>query len=270
MSIINAFKELFEATYSGENHPRDYKLFLERYFPSKIDAAKITNDSELARKIPEVNNRSRVGQIVQLFENNLITRIEYVDDTSIENFRIELKNICDRISSLNSFASGKELALSLGIERAIAGAFYLSELFKISLKSQMISLNNQGFIVPLDIAKKQLDNSYKDAWDAAQHLGAVFPYERLGIIPSWGYVPDEIRTRFAKELLASGEGFIEIEKDYFGFVGRDRIFSQLRKIYSVYDEVPSGNVTASLYRTIKKKSLEKQKYQEEQRKMKFY
>ena len=247
------FQKVFETTYSGRNLPRDYKVLLELYFPEDVSATKITEHTELAKKIPGVNNRSRVGQIVELFETRLATKAANNGDKHIRNLKQELTKICSQIDQFNYFVSGKTLASSLGLDRSLVGIFDLAKILQFPINFTMISLNNQGFIVPIKITEKHLRNSYKDAWDAAQRLGAVFPYETLGLIPSWRHIPDEVLPRFAKELLGSGEGFLDIDKTFFGYSGRDRFFSQLRKIYALYTEVPADNLTKSLYRTIKKR-----------------
>jgi hypothetical protein len=253
MSILNAFKRVFETTYSGKNSLRDYKVLLELYFPEDVTAWKTTEHTELVNKIADVNNRSRVGQIVELFEVRLADKTADDSDKDIRNFKQKLTQISNQIDKFGYFVSGRTLASSLGVDRSLVGIFDIARTLQFPINFAIISLNNQGFIVPSDITGKHLRSSYKDAWDAAQRLGAVFPYEKLRLIPSWQYIPNKAFPHFAKELLESGEGFLDIDKTFFGYVGRDRFFSQLRKIYAVYTEVPVENLTTSLYRTIKKR-----------------
>ncbi len=260
MSVIEAFEKVFRSIYSGQKLERDYKIVRDRYFPSDVTRHKKTTSLELER-IHGLRSQTCINVYKNHFENPLREFIvSGTENKEIQTLKDELESIYFYISEFGNTISLENLMSFLDEKRSLAGIFDLGDLCGIPRNFHLVHLrgedyiaNGRGYVIPRHITKKQLDKAFKEARKVSQHLGAVYPYDKLDILLSWNFVQKEQQKRFAKELLASGKGFVEIEKDYFGFTERDRLFSQLRKIYSVYNEVPKENITASLYRTIKKR-----------------
>lgn len=254
MSILIAFRKLFDAAYSGQNPDRDFQLLQDYYFPPQAHCPLFTLQ-ELANRHAGINTRERVRQIRDAFEENFETIAPQAEP--IINFQSELMIVYSHIEEYGCYLSLKELSSLEEISTSLAGVFRLGYLVNLLYENtKTIDINKRGFIVPDHVTQQELIRAISSARKAVIHYGSVFPFSKLSRLQEWEFIPSQHRVRFAKELLSSEKGYIELgEGDFFGFfdLKRDRLLSRLIQIFSVYQKVPSDNLVQSLHRTIKKR-----------------
>ncbi len=255
MTITNALRDFFFSTYSGRNRERDYQIILARYLPADPTQAKITTYRDLAA-LPAVNVSQESCNTADEAFCLTLKQLGHAEDPSNEfvALRAELLRVSDVIAGFAGFVSLAAMRQIVGEDRSLAGVLRLGELAGLALDATTRVLGGRGYVVPSHVTQRQLEECTAVARREATRYGSVFPYERLIALPEWQFVHPEHRLRFARELLAELDGFLELgDGAFFGFsnIRRDRIRSRLIKVFSVYEEIPAANLVQALQRTLK-------------------
>jgi hypothetical protein len=263
MSITVSLRNLFYLIFSGQgpNRERDFEIILNRYFPPNPQQSKIAAYREL-EILPQINTSYETcNKVDETFKRDLIRAQENANHSpELETFKSELQHLFGEIANSGNFLSLENLRNKVEETKSLAGILALGALVGIHPNLEIHTINDLGYFVPNDVTKKQVEDCISSAKKQATHYGSVFPYDKLDKIPEWKIIPKEHRKRFAKELLSSISGFLELgDKDFFGFsnVKKDRVLSRLIKIYSVYEEVPIEIVVATIQRTLKRMVTDK-------------
>ena len=135
----------------------------------------------------------------------------------------------------------------------------LAAIFNYPVPVQVVTVHTTRYIVPKNVRKHALERICQRARHLAQKYGGVYPYDSFMSDAVCHLVPHNEREHFIRTLLSGQSDYLGLSADrFFGFQSeRERLLTQLQKIFMVYEEVSVGNLVGAMYRPIKKMNLSK-------------
>ncbi len=129
----------------------------------------------------------------------------------------------------------------------------LAAIFKCPIALRVVTYRDQKYIVPKSLLEQTLEKICSNAHRLSRHYGGMYPYDSFLKSPFCQGIPQH----FIQTLLSAEGGYLQLDDEsvsFFAFRSDGvRLETQLRKIFSVYNEVPTEKLVDAMYWKIKRR-----------------